>query len=302
MRFILFFLILFKITNAIGQTSDYVTRYFTDIRSGRAGDATLVMKEEKPLVILQSTLPYYKDTVSEVRMGAYRLTQLTGIISKEINTRTQAVQYLIQGCADNHDGNTDMVIAYLRQFKKTDFGLAAKDSLRSLFEKKSPPSPDLLKLAGYLEIRELINNIQPLTQPGNSQSTRWAALLALSRMSDVAALEELMIRTKRLRVNDDLVYDIFPDIIYTRQKPAIQYMIEIMRSDSKDCLSADAEREVAIPCGYRIMEQLAPVIQGYPLKLDVSGDIKTKNYAEALGTVRSWFDKHPEFMVVNDTY
>jgi hypothetical protein len=87
--------------------------------------------------------------------------------------------------------------------------------------------------------------------------------------------------------------------VFTRHTDAIAYMVEALNSDEQNCLTADAEREVPIPCGYRIMEQLASIIEKYPLTLDPGGDLKTKEYPLALKTVREWFDKHGRNYVIN---
>lgn len=258
-----------------------------------------VVKGERPEVVLQNVLPYFTDSVQEVRSAAYRLTHFVGITSKEIQIRQKATQYLIQVC---NGQDAALVLAYLREFRRTDFNPMAKDSLQASFENSIAHKPDLMKLAAYLEMRQMEGDFRRLAQPGNPQRVRWTALLASSRMGDATALDNILTRVRRLKVNDDLVYDIFPDLLFTRQKEAIQFMVDVMNSDNKDCFSADAEQEVAIPCGYRIMEQLAPIVKDFPLKIDVSGDIKTKNYAEALVTVRNWFDRHPDFVIMNDTY
>jgi hypothetical protein len=112
----------------------------------------------------------------------------------------------------------------------------------------------------------------------------------------------MMRRARKLPVNDDVIYSIFPDLVYTRNKEAVSYMIEVLQRDDATCMSADAERQAPIPCGYRVMEQLAPIIKGYPLALDASGDIKTNDYVAALKTVREWFTKHPNYEILKDKY
>jgi hypothetical protein len=79
-------------------------------------------------------------------------------------------------------------------------------------------------------------------------------------------------------------------------------MVEVMQRDDKNCMTADAEREEPMPCGYRIMEQLAPVIVGYPVQLDESGDIKAKDYTAALQKVRDWFTKYTDYTILRDRF
>jgi len=196
-----------------------------------------------------------------------------------------------------------LALDYLTNYFQADFTLVAKDSVRNLFKKRTPHFDQLLKLVGFLSLTDLTEEVRLFTKPGaGSQSIRWSALVSLTRMGDFDAANEMMRRVKKLPVNDDIIYKLFPDLAYSRNPEAINYMIEGMRSDEKNCLSADAEKEEPIPCGYRIMEQLAPVIENYPLTLDASGDIKTKDYVAALKTVREWFVKHPDFKIRQDNF
>jgi hypothetical protein len=111
-----------------------------------------------------------------------------------------------------------------------------------------------------------------------------------------------MKRVSKLPMNDNLVYNIFPDLVFTHRPEAIAFLVEELGSNERNCLSADIEREVRIPCGYRIMEQLAPVIGGFPFDLDESGDLKTSNYPAALATVRQWFSDHNTYVILNRRY
>jgi hypothetical protein len=67
-------------------------------------------------------------------------------------------------------------------------------------------------------------------------------------------------------------------------------------------MAADAEKDARIVCGYRIMEQLAPVIAEYPLQLDEFGDLQTHDYPSALEHVREWFLKHKTYTIRNDKF
>ncbi len=301
LKLVLVFLFLHSYFFTMAQSSA-ITAYVNTARSGGNADVSTVMNVMKPSEILHDIQQMAYDSMSAVRRAAYALAQAAGVASRDAMIRQQAVQYLIRAIADDDSGNSGKAIDYLKQFNRQDFNRQAKDSIQQRFKRPVASDPGLLKLIGYVEMHELEKDIQPLTQPGNTQRVRWTSLLALARMGDQAALENVLTRVRRIKTGDDLIYEIFPDLVYTRQKQAIRYMVDVMKSDSKDCLSADAEREVPISCGYRIMEQLAPVVKDYPLSLDSSGDMKTKNYEQALITVRSWFDKHPDFTITNETY
>ncbi len=111
-----------------------------------------------------------------------------------------------------------------------------------------------------------------------------------------------MNRVKRMPVSDALVYDVYPDLIYTRTQEAVTLLVATLNSDAKNCSAADAERESKIPCAYRVMEMLAPVLEGYPLEVDGSGDIQTIDYPAALQAVREWCKTKTSFDIRKDTF
>lgn len=243
--------------------------------------------------------PYKNDSSGRVRSNSYYLIHEIGMHSKVQTTRTQAVLKLLSALHD-HD-NVSNVAEHLADFNKVDFNTVAKDSL-SAISTSIDKNVKLIRLMGYVEIKNQITNLQSLSQPGNAPQIRWAALLALSRMGDSNASQDILKRVKKIGVNDDVVYDLFPDLVYTRNADVYAFLIEALLSDTKNCESADAEHGGKIPCAYRVMEMLAPVIKDYPLTLDVSGDVNAKDYVAALQTVRTWFKQHPNFVIIKDTY
>jgi hypothetical protein len=99
-----------------------------------------------------------------------------------------------------------------------------------------------------------------------------------------------------------VVYEVFPDLVYTRKREAIDYLIEALNSNSKNCESANAENAERIPCAYRVMEMLAPIIENYPLKRNESGDIETNDYPTALQKVKDWFKENKNYKILKDNF
>jgi hypothetical protein len=285
------------------QPEELLKVYFEGIRANRKSDIPeTILQPEKAKSILDAIAPYQHDTVAAIRAKVYMIIHKAGSGAKQYELRQRAVTYLVQGCRDKDSGNAGLALDYLTTFHKDEFTSSSKDSIRNLVRNKTAHFDYVLKFAGFLELTDLKETIRPYTKIGNAQPVRWAALVALSRMNDAEAIGEVMRRVRKLPVNDDIVYKIFPDLVYTRHAEAIHYMVEVMQRDNKNCMTADAEREEPMPCGYRIMEQLAPVIVGYPVQLDESGDVKTKDYTAALQKVREWFIKHKDYTIVRDRF
>ena len=278
--------------------------YFSQLRPGKSQNIPPeVYKPENAKSTLMALDVYAKDTLDIIRSKAALITRVVGTRSVVSAIRQQSVTQLIGAAKDKSTGNAGVALNYLTEFKKSDFTKVHRDSLIALF-KRNPPYIDVLaKLIGFLDIQELKNDLFAMSQQSTlGRKERWSAILALARMNDERAVNDMMNRVKRMPVMDGVVYEVFPDLVYTRRPEAIAYLVEALNSDAKNCNSADAEREARIPCAYRVMEMLAPVIEGYPLKLDESGDVVAKDYPAALQLTRDWFTKNKSYKILTATF
>lgn len=294
-------LILIHLT-AAAQKLPALDSYFSQVRSGKSPAVPEgVTNTKESSDVLDALSLYYKDTTTLVRSKAYSIAQQIGTQAKDQEIRQKSVQHLVSAINDPDAGNTGIVLEYLMTFKKEDFTTQAKTDLGNLLTNKPSHIDQLFKVIGFLELTNHMETIRPYTQPSNNKNNRWAAIVSLARMGDPAAIQDMMVRAKKLPVNDDVVAEIFSDLVYSRQKVALDYMVEVLKSDEKNCTSS-GENSAPIACGYRIMEQLAKAVKDYPLELDASGDIKTKDYKQALIEVRAWFDKNKNYEIDRSTF
>lgn len=303
MNKLLTILLFFTTTLLFGQTKVLHT-FFAKVRTGKYPNIpTEVSKPENASSLLNALPVYFKDTMAMVRSKAAAISRTIGTKSKVPTIRTKAVQQLLNATRDANSGNTGAALMYLTEFRKTDFTKANKDSLHNLLKRRSAHIDIVMKLIGYLEMQEVSNELYGLSQDATlGRKERWTAMIALARMGDERAAEDIVNRVKRMPISDDVVYEIFPDLVYTRNQQVIAYLVEAINSDAKNCLSANGESEEKIPCAYRVMEMLAPVIQNYPLKLSESGDVDTSNYPVALQTVREWLNVNKQYKILKDRY
>jgi hypothetical protein len=292
-------------TALVAQDSNKIlTAYFVKIRSGEhiaIPKSILLPQNAKATLSLLS--PYFKDTATVVRLKAYSIAQLAGSNALQPAVREDAVTKLVEGVKDKDSGNVGIALGYLTAFRISDFDKAAKDTLANVFKRKSPHFDKLIRLTGYIQLTNLRDDLRTLSQNISlARTERWAALLALARMGDNYAIDDVMTRVQKLPVNDEVIYQVYPDLVYARQQKAFDVLLKALNSDEKNCESANMEVETKIPCAYRIMEMLAPAIQGYPLKLDESGDIDAENYEGALRTVRDWFKANSNYTIITNTY
>ncbi len=281
------------------QSTVKLNPYFSQLRTGKSPNIpTEFFKPENAKATLNALQIYARDTVVIVRSKATLIARIVGVRSTVTAVRQQAVTQIVSACSDKSSGNAGAALNYLTEFKKTDFTKIHRDSLIVLFRQKPPYLDILIKLVGFLDIKELKNELFALSQQSTmGRKERWSAMLALARMNDTQAINDIMTRVKRMPVTDGVVYEIFPDLVYTRRPEAIAFLVTALNSDAKNCNSADAERETRIPCAYRVMEMLAPVVNGFPLKVDESGDVVTNDYPAALQQARDWFIKNKNYTI-----
>jgi hypothetical protein len=259
----------------------------------------------KPGDLIEALKPYVTDSSDKVRIQAADIIFLASRRNKDNKLRQTAVQYLVLTCADKNSGNAGRVNKELPKYRKEDFNSIAKDSIESYIKRHIYYLDKVVMLAGYLNLTSAIPDIKAVIgNPKNDDKIKWSAHLALSRMGDDSETGYCIRVAQSKTMNDAIVYNMLPGLIYTRQKVAIDYMVTLLNSDEKDCISSNPDNNTEIVCGYRIMEFLAPIIKDFPLQtIEGVNQIRTDNYKAALETARKWFkDKAGNYEIKTDTY
>lgn len=303
MKLLLSISFLLIVINSFSQPIEkQLNDYFNSIRNESVNPVMLdkiVDGQKNKNEILPLVVPFTVDSVNEVRYSAYSLISTIGQQSTSTPFRQKAAAALVTGWRDKDSGINGMVGSSLQKFKQSDFAYAVKDTLRNLIKAIPPYYDKLVMLCGYLDMKDQITVIQSQLRNGQikNKKEQWASYLALSRLGDKQTIDYVMKRVRKLGINDDVVYEIFPDLIYTRQPEAIAYIVSAFQSDEYKCESANPEATATIPCAYRLMEYLAPVIQDFPLKTDASGDIIVSDYSKALTQARQWFVINSKYVI-----
>lgn len=279
---------------AAAQSSiDYIQVYFNSLQQNKSSDPLVIKKIEQMDVtsLCKRVSLYFDNHSSRIRSEAYLLLHQRGIQNIKLKDKQKIVSHLLRGWFDADTGINGFVASALSVYAKSDFTKSAKDSIVLLINRSPGYYHQLVRIAGFLQIEELIPVLQQklATTLKMSDRLRWATYLALSRVGDGSATQLVLSKVKSLSVNDEVVYNLFPDLVYTRQRPAIDYVIEQLYSDETNCNSSNPEKSKRISCAYRIMEYLVGAIENYPLVKDVGGELVVDNYEKALQDVRAWF-------------
>ncbi len=133
-----------------------------------------------------------------------------------------------------------------------------------------------------------------------SRSIQQAGKLALVRMGDEGKTKSFLKTIKRIPIEDDFVFNIAPLAIYTRNKKAIQYLVEIIIENRGKCHPADAETSGQISCSYRLVELLSPVILDFPKEMEK--EFSNMNAKEQLGAVIKWLKANKKRLRIDPEY
>ena len=291
------------------QSKNDIDKELTRVMEAARADNSLMFSsklitEKSADIILQSLAPYYSDSVVLVRSKAYNLAKKAGLKATDINIRQNAVVTLTRGCKDKDSGISGMVSRYLTEYLQSDFNDEAKNNIGNLLEGHPAHFDRIIKLVGFVQLKEKENRLFDILYTDSllSKSAKWAVHLAIARMGNEAEVAYCVSKVSRYPLNDDVVYELLPDLIYVRQKAAIDYLVTALNEDGKNCSSPDPASDDNIICGYRIMEYLAPVVKDFPLTVGPSGDIQNVKYPEALELARKWFEENKEYGLITDTY
>lgn len=245
--------------------------------------------------LLDEMAPFYSDSSQTIRSKAYYLTYIKAK-SAQADEQTLAVTALALGCADLSPIVVGQNLGYLKSFPPNAFNLTTKEQLLHLLRNsKVYHYKQLVLLMGYLNVGNTLLQ-QKLMQPDDlTPDLQWAIHLALARMGHEASLTYCLSKAQNLPLRNETIEYVLPDLIYTRQKKAIDFCVQVLNDPRTDCLSPNPDKSQGILCGYRVMELLAPVIEGFPFEIDHSGSINTQDYEEALIKTRLWFQSNPDY-------
>jgi hypothetical protein len=252
--------------------------------------------------LLDALGTYYTSPSSSIKNKAYYITKSIGQKSKDSDIRRQAVNMLLSGLDEHDPVIAHAIVHALTRFKKHDFSQAAKDSIGAHISANNSNIEGLLKLIGFLDVRGYTPRLHSLINSNAGSGVKWAARLALARMDDQSSIEYIGRKLANAPRDDDFVYEIVPDLVYTRQPELFKFMEEIIASDEENCHSADPDSDRKIPCAYRLLEYIAPVIKDFPLGVDVFGDLTTSDYRAALDQARAWLAENRTYTILKERY
>lgn len=156
-------------------------------------------------------------------------------------------------------------------------------------------------LAGWLGRSEALNAVP--YEYRRSVRDQNAYDLAMIRLGEERRIRRLNRLLQSVSVNDDFVFDLAADLLYTRRREVFDFFLDQILLDQQNCSPADAHSSGRINCAYRLLELIAPHIEDFPLQVGTSGDLEVADYVAALGLARLWINEHRmDYRIITATY
>ncbi len=253
-----------------------------------------------PADIIKELPQYEKDTLPNVRRLVYAIYYQTGRKSGDAAIRTSAVKALVKGLNDPEPDIRRTNAAKLKLFGMEDFSPEAKELLKQSLKSSKEFYKYSVRFIGFLDMQEQISDLYALLNDTllKDEAVKWELRITLSRLGAVEQTEYCTDLARSKGVNDHIIHFLLNDLVYTRQKYAFDYLLDILFSDEPFCMPANPYLSDPIVCGYRIMEMLAPVIEDFPFETSKgSTQLKSDNYEQTLNDVRKWFIEHPGYEI-----
>ncbi len=281
---------------------EYIAKYLSYINDSELFSQ---LKQKPEHEVIEAFADRLNDSVPLVRRVSLQTISNFGSKSTDSEIRHLAVQHIIKGLDDEDVSIVGVTAEYLTEFDTIDFDAENKYIINRKIRENTSYLSKLILISGWLNIRELMYNYRQMISQSEvyDKKERWNMYLAMARMGDADALHYIMQKIKSVTVNDDIVYEIYPDLAYTRQKQAFDFLLEKIMSDSKDCLSSNPDNEAPIICAYRIMEYVGPYITDFPLEIDTYGELIIVDYEDDLLRVRNWIENNKvDYEIIKDKY
>lgn len=269
------------------------------IRSGKIFTNEIELKEwlnickNDTISLLNCLVVHISDSVLVDKLPA-SISLIKNISIKSTNEKIKgaSIKFFLSASKSKNSGISSLSLNTLKKYPSMFFDSSDLDSISSLIEKYPNVYKESVEIAGYLGDTRFLSKIHEVFPSSRSFSKpeRWATYKALARLGDKEALDYCISRISSLKLSDQVVDALYPDLIYIHRKEAFDVLIKALNSDENLCTSSNPNSDRKIVCGYRIMELLAPEIENFPVKILPSGDLDAKDYKKALLEVRAWFN------------
>ncbi|MBI9063108.1 MAG: hypothetical protein JEZ14_14090 [Marinilabiliaceae bacterium] len=278
---------------ALAQTHAAIRDIFQAHQQGTStySEVKSLFSSHEPQFILDNCVYYLNSEEETNRQMAVKLIYKIAQQTNDERIKHKATYQLVnKGLRDPSATIIFRTINYLENLPVDCFDAQTKNNLAGTLTSRPPHFKSMVRLSGRLQMDQLIPYYSSILNNDSTlnRSTQWNLHLTLGRLGDQEQVNYCIAQVARIGMNDEVIYRLLPDLLYLNHKLVIDFLLDQLLIENSHCTSADPDHEVAIDCGYRLAEAVAPYVQDFPVRVDASGDLDTDNYVQALVTIREW--------------
>lgn len=289
--FVLFYLVF---SPSFISSQSQIDELITKIKSGvySYGDLSIIT-DNNSLTFIDELESILTQLDRNQRLTSYQFVHALVSDSFDNLRKERFISYVVRnGFNDPDIGNRQSVVDMSYLYEPSYLTPSLLNFLSGRVISKDEPHLSLIRLSGWFKIRQLENFVRQQLTVANDFKSQWTYHLFLGRMGDPNSVQYCIETIRKIGLNDDVVYHLIPDLVYLHQNEAIDFILTKILDDEELCTSPNPDYDVAITCAYRLMELVAPVIEGFPLRTGPSGDLEVDDYPTGLEQVRQWIVAH----------
>jgi len=287
------------LTNVAAQNANdldsLITKSVTAIKQGQGSGGLSPFRhyiKPFPKEIYIKCTPLLNNENAKVRDFAYQLISVASYRAEDPNFRKSVASILVKGCKDKEAWLRKNIAERLEEYKFNEFSFSAKNKIKEILHMEKTYAQNVYLMTGFLQLKDQVRHLNKLLAECNPEHTSEIRNLrtALGRLGDKTQIDYLinMVKTSGKDLREDEF--LFPLLIFTRSKKAIDYTFEEF-SGSNKLLSA------------RILDILAPIIKDFPIKVDETGDTDIDDYEVAIKQVKNWYRTNREsYVILTDSF
>ena len=192
---------------------------------------------------------YTRSSNEAVQREAVRLTTKLGVEHEVERSRKVAVHLLLEAAKSGSSVIQYQVAHGLQKFQVSDFDELARKLLVEHMQTKPNHIDEFFLTAGFLGMRNELEAMRP--EYRKRSATRRALNLALTRCGNEQKIESMMENIEKIPVNDQFVYEVVPMMVYTRQRPQMDFLLNLIMSNKRSCRPVGEDAPVLLRLGHQ---------------------------------------------------
>ncbi len=288
----------------VSNIKSIIDSNMANIRNGVIFDENiaLICSENNKDTIIPLLTNYCTDTMPDVRKQAYRYIVITAINSNDSSFRAMVVEKIANSCFDTSIFVVSQSVKMLTKFTSFDYSINSKNIIDSLANYSNVYTNEFYKIAAFVKSKNAESILLSKLDSAKSTIEKWHIHIALARLGNNKSVSFITNKLGTANINNGFINSILPDLIFTKQKPIFDYLLNIVLLDNINCVTNNPVNSLPLHCGYFIIEKLGYNIEGFPLEYDKYGDLVDDINQSDFNNIKKWITENKDYIIIDNKY